>query len=67
MKYGFNNGIACELIAGFVTFASNTMLVDCFTFLPMKLLKNANLTYGQVVGYILDEREIRVNPKRNSP
>lgn len=29
MKYGFNNGFLSEFIAGFATFVSNSMLVDC--------------------------------------
>ena len=62
MKYGLNNGIISEMIAGLATFMSNCMLVDCLMYLPNKMTSNSNLTYGQVVGYILDERENRVNP-----
>ena len=29
MKYGLNNGTISELIAGFATFISNSMLIDC--------------------------------------
>ena len=29
MKYGLNNGLIAEIIAGFATYISNSMLIDC--------------------------------------
>lgn len=65
--YGPNNAVAVDVIICIFTIISNINLVNCMNIMPWHMVEpEANLTYGIVVKYILDDRNERMKLKRKS-
>lgn len=59
---GLVNAVVAEVLIIWIISVSNANLVKCIRYMPRRLTRpERNLTYGQVVHYILDMRQRRVD------
>jgi len=59
--YGFSNCIIGDIVDIFIVALSNQNLIRAMELMPKELTTpESKLTYGKVVGYVLDERDCRL-------
>lgn len=66
-QFGPNNAILVDVIICIFTIISNINLISCMNIMPGHMVEpEANLTYGVVVKYILDDRNARMGLNQKS-
>jgi len=59
---GLVNGLISEILALIACIYSNNNLIRCLNYMPNHLTTpDQNLTYGKVVGFVLDTRQERID------
>ena len=65
--YGVRNGIISDSVIFVVTAISNYNLVESLSFLPPEMTQpSSNITYGKVVEYLLDDRDVRISRQESA-
>ena len=66
-QFGPNNAVVVDVIICIITIISNINLVNCMNIMPAHMVEpESNLTYGGVVKYIMDDRNVRLDNNKKS-